>query len=124
MLFPTWQARSDVLHYCAAVATSPDPDDPSAALREAEAERDRERVIDERLDPYSARFFPTEARTERLAALLRMEKGVENIVRARTWAVVRERCDPAGGGFGGGEEAWEAALGKWRAQRHGQQNAP
>src|SRR5271154_1570427 len=27
VLFPSWQTRSDVLTYCASVATSPDPDD-------------------------------------------------------------------------------------------------
>ncbi len=107
VLFPTWQARSDVLHYCAAVATSPDPNDPEAALQDAEAERNRERVIDERLDPYSGRFFPTEPRTEKLALLLRQERGVENIVRARTWKIMGERC-------GEQAEGWEEALARWR----------
>lgn len=111
VLFPAWQERSRVLHYCAAVATSPDPADPAAALREAELERNRERVIDERLDPYSARFFPTEPRTERLAALLRQERGVEDIVRARTWKIMRERCgEPA--------DEWQEALARWRDGHH------
>ncbi|KAK4152061.1 hypothetical protein C8A00DRAFT_44835 [Chaetomidium leptoderma] len=78
VLFPTWQVRSDVLSYCSLVATSPDPDDPERALREAEHEKDRERVVDERLDPYSARFFPREARTEYLASILRQEMGPRN----------------------------------------------
>ncbi|TVY59129.1 Caffeine-induced death protein, partial [Lachnellula suecica] len=110
VLFPSWQARSDVLNYCASVATSPDPEDPDSVLRQVESERDRERVVDERLDPYSARFFPTEARTERLAALVRQERGVEGIVRARSWKVVTERC---------GEDFrdWEQALNDWRKGR-------
>lgn len=112
VLFPSWQVRSDVLSYCSVVATSPDPDDPEKALREAENEKNRERVVDERLDPYSARFFPTEPRTEQLALILRQEMGVENIVRSRTWDVVRQRC--------GGDAAlvsWEQALAEWRKAR-------
>ncbi|OIW31865.1 hypothetical protein CONLIGDRAFT_678313 [Coniochaeta ligniaria NRRL 30616] len=107
VLFPSWQARTDVLNYCSGVAASPDPDDPEAALREAERMRDRERVMDERLDPYSGRFFPSEPRTERLAGVIRMEMGVENIVRHRTWEVVRERC-------GESPVEWEQAIAAWR----------
>ncbi|KAK3688619.1 caffeine-induced death protein 2 [Podospora appendiculata] len=107
VLFPSWQARSHVLSYCALVATSPDPDDPETALREAENEKNRERVVNERLDPYSGRYFPREPRTQQLASLIRQERSVENIVRAKTWRIVRERC---------GETAttWEEALGTWR----------
>jgi len=109
-LFPSWQVRSDVLNYCASVATSPDPDDPESVLRQVENERDRERVVDETLDPYSARFFPREARTERLAAIIMQERGVENIIRARSWGLVSERC---------GEDwrDWEEALNEWRKRR-------
>ncbi|KAL4933888.1 MIX23 family protein [Aspergillus undulatus] len=107
VLFPSWQTRSDVLTYCAGVATSPDPEDPNLILRQTESARDRERVVDERLDPYSARFFPREARTESLANLVRNQRMVEEIIRARTWGLVSERC---GGGSGG----WEEALNSWR----------
>jgi hypothetical protein len=108
VLFPSWQARSDIISYCSLVATSPDPDDPERALRAAENEKDRERVIDERLDPYSARFFPREARTEHLALVLRQEMGVENIVRSRTWDIVRRRCGDST------QTAWEQSLADWR----------
>ncbi|KAI9825580.1 MAG: hypothetical protein M1826_006970 [Phylliscum demangeonii] len=74
VLFPSWQSRSDILDYCADVATSPDPDDPEAVLRETESARDRDRIIDERLDPYSARFSPREARTQVLAGIVRSER--------------------------------------------------
>ncbi|KAH9904147.1 putative caffeine-induced death protein Cid2 [Xylariomycetidae sp. FL2044] len=110
VLFPSWQARSDVMTYCAYVATSPDPDDPETALRESESEKNRERVVDERLDPYSGRFFPREPRTERLATLLRQERTVESIVRSRTWGLVQERC-------GDNSEGAEQALNKWREER-------
>jgi hypothetical protein len=110
VLFPSWQSRSDVLSYCAAVAASPDPDDPEATLREAELEANREKVVDERLDPYSARFFPREARTEKLVMVIRQERGVENIIRARTWGIIKERCkDPV--------EEWEQALANWRREK-------
>ncbi len=99
-----------MLNYCASVATSPDPNDPESVLREVESAKDRERVVDERLDPYSARFFPREPRTERLAALIRQERGVENIVRARSWGLVVERC---------GEDYydWQDALNQWRKEK-------
>ncbi|KAJ5168248.1 caffeine-induced death protein Cid2 [Penicillium canariense] len=107
VLFPSWQTRSDVLNYCAGVATSPDPEDPDLILRETESARDRERVVNERLDPYSARFFPREARTESLATLVRNQRAVEEIIRARTWGMVTERC-------GGSFSSWEDALNSWR----------
>jgi hypothetical protein len=93
------------------VATSPDPDEPDRALREAENEKNRERVIDERLDPYSARFFPREARTEHLALILRQEMGIENIVRSRTWDMIQRRC--SGSAYVGREQALE----NWRRAR-------
>ncbi|KAH6880150.1 caffeine-induced death protein 2 [Thelonectria olida] len=113
VLFPTWQARARVLDYCALVAASPDPDDPERTLRELENQKDRERIVDERLDPYSGRFFPREARTEMLASLVRQERGVENIVRHRTWSMVKQRCgDPA--------DTWEEAVRDWTSRRNKQ----
>lgn len=110
MLFPSWAVRSDVLDYCAGVATSPDPDDPDSVLRQIEDSKARERVVDERLDPYSGRYFPQEARTESLAMLMRNERAVEKIIRMRTWGMIGERC---------GNEHVEAdeAFGKWRASQ-------
>lgn len=108
VLFPSWQTRSEVLNYCASVATSPDPDDPDAISRQIESARERERVVDERLDPYSGRYFPREARTESLAILVRNERTVEQIVRSRTWGVVTEKCDIS--------ERWEDAFDCWREQ--------
>ncbi|BCR82841.1 MIX23 family protein [Aspergillus chevalieri] len=110
VLFPSWQTRSDVLSYCAGVATSPDPEDPDLILRQIESARDRERVVNERLDPYSARFFPREARTESLANLVRNQRTVEEIIRARTWAMVSERCS-------GSSSNWEEALNSWRERQ-------
>lgn len=107
MLFPSWQSRSDVLNYCASVATSPDPEDPESVLRQVEDTRARERIIDERLDPYSGRYFPREARTQELAALIRSERMIEDIVRRRSWTVVQTRSLDTGGEY-------TQALDQWR----------
>lgn len=61
-------------------------------MRDVEIQKGRERIIDERLDPYSGRFFPREARTQILATLVRQERSIEDIVRHRTWTVLQERC--------------------------------
>ncbi|KAF2691008.1 hypothetical protein K458DRAFT_287709 [Lentithecium fluviatile CBS 122367] len=108
VLFPSWKVRSDVLDYCATVATSPDPDDPDSIMRQVEDDKARERVVDERLDPYSGRYFPQEARTESLAMLMRNERAVEKIIRMRSWGVIGERC-----GFS--SEMADDAFDKWRA---------
>jgi len=107
VLFPSWQSRSDVLNYCAGVATSPDPEDPDHVIRETEDLKARERLVDERLDPYSARYFPRDTRTEALANLIRNERMVENIIRNRTWGLVGERCENV-------EQDFEKALDAWR----------
>ncbi|KXT13769.1 hypothetical protein AC579_6591 [Pseudocercospora musae] len=107
ILFPSWQARSDVLNYCAGVATSPDPDDPDHVLRESEDARARERLVDERLDPYSASYFPRHTRTGSLAGLIRNERMVENIIRARTWTLMGERCENE-------TQNSDQALNEWR----------
>ncbi|KAF8459003.1 caffeine-induced death protein 2-domain-containing protein [Terfezia claveryi] len=114
VLFPSWQNRADVLNYCASVATSDDPGDPDTLTRLAETEAHREKVVDERLDPYSGRWFPREPRTEILASIVRNERRVEEIIRERTWRIMGERCgglEPLGG------QDWREAFEKWRAGR-------
>ncbi len=110
VLFPSWKSRSDVLSYCAGVALN--PTDPDLLLKQVESAKERERVVDERLDPYSGRFFPREARTEMLANLIRNEKSVESIVRSKTWSLVAERCGNDG-------MTWEEALNRWRSKKEG-----
>lgn len=97
------------------MATSPDPDDPDAVARENYNRKGEERVVDERLDPYSGRFFPREPRTEELGRLLRLEGGVEGIVRERTWEGVVRRCE--GLGVDGRGDGWEEGMRRWRDRR-------
>jgi hypothetical protein len=68
-----------------------------------------DRTVDERLDPYSARYFPREARTESLAMLMRNEREVEKIIRSRTWGMIGERCGLSG-------ETAEQAFERWRGE--------
>ncbi|KAK5996630.1 Caffeine-induced death 2-like protein [Cladobotryum mycophilum] len=117
VLFPSWKARTEVLNYCGLVATSPDPDDPEAAVRELESQKDRQRVVDERLDPYSGRFFPREPRTQTLALLVRQERSVENIIRSRTWEVVQKRC-------GMSSQGWEVAIDQWQVAQDSKRTSP
>ncbi|XWW96007.1 hypothetical protein V2A60_003977 [Cordyceps javanica] len=107
VLFAAWGSRDQVLEYCTAVASSPDPDDPDAARRELQMKKDSERVVDERLDPYSGRFYTRESRTEALTSTLRQERVIENIVRHRTWEVIQNRCEEP-------PEDWQAAFETWR----------
>lgn len=61
-------------------------------------------VVDNRADPYEMRPSVRYGRKEALEDTLRTERGVERIIRSRTWSVVNGRC------AGGDEEGWEEAL--------------
>ena len=103
--------RSEVLEYCSRVAVSSDPDDPESFERELQNQKAKERIVDERLDPYSGRYIPKQTRTESLEALIRNEKDVERIVRSRTWNIISERC----GGFSG--QSADDAFNGWRRKK-------
>ncbi|KAL0639872.1 hypothetical protein Q9L58_000963 [Maublancomyces gigas] len=113
VLLPSWQSRSDVLNYCASVAASDDPDDPDSVVRIATNTAGQERVVDERLDPYSGKFYPRESRTEILARVIRNERLVEDIIRERSWRIVGEKCEE----FGGVAGDWRKALDEWRKRK-------
>lgn len=109
-----------MLDYCAGVAGGKeDGDEGLGGGRGWERE-----LVDERMDPYSGRVGREEEGEEGgrrgvLRGLVRNERGVEGIVRARTWGVVRGRCgdDGADEDGVGGEGGWEGAVGRWRVGR-------
>ncbi|EFX02045.1 caffeine-induced death protein [Grosmannia clavigera kw1407] len=118
VLFPAWQARDDVIRYCTGVAEAAE----AAAAEKADKKDGLPDALDasdprltERYDPYirRRRFAEVEPEADRLAALMRQERGVETIVRARSWEVLQNRC---GTGITTGIEnsSWEAALDRWR----------
>lgn len=79
-------------------------------------------VVDERTDPYSARdySYTREPRAEVLRSTLSSERGVENIIRSRTWSLLEERCLDEEGGVGAGYAAsggWEAEWRRWMQQQ-------
>lgn len=112
-IFPIWDTRSRVISYCSIVATSPDPDDPDKTRIEAENIAHSHKIVNERLDPYSGRFFPQEPRTEILGSVLRNENAVENIVRDRTWRTMSERCN----GLDPSQRGWQEAFQRWQTTR-------
>ena len=75
VLYPTWQARADVLKYCSSVATAPDPDDPEHVAREVYNRKGEERMVDERLDPYSGRVLSEGAADRRARTAVEARDG-------------------------------------------------
>ena len=82
-------------------------------------QKGKERVEhrNERLDPYSGRFFPRETRGQELGDLLQREARIENIVRERSWEVVLNGCGGLYDGSVAGQKGWEGALGRWRDEQ-------
>ncbi|CAK7264247.1 hypothetical protein SEPCBS119000_000891 [Sporothrix epigloea] len=131
ILFPAWQARDDVIRYCAGVAdeaVAKDAHDAqeasakaavAAALAAATGSLDSITPppdVTERLDPYIKRrqFSLVEPQANLLASLMRNEKGVETIVRARSWDVLQSRCGSSAVSAGPDMPGWEAAMERWR----------
>lgn len=118
VLFPAWKARDDVIRYCSGVAAAAAESETSTDG--ADSPPDADPRLTERYDPYihRRRFAEVEPEANRLAALMRQERVVESIVRARSWDVLQTRCGAsittAAGVEGGG---WEAALDRWRSGR-------
>ncbi|CAK7224862.1 hypothetical protein SCUCBS95973_005663 [Sporothrix curviconia] len=130
LLFPAWQARDDVIRYCAGVADEAVAKDAQAQEASASAAAAAAFAaatgtlnsgkpaaeVTERLDPYIKRrqFSLVEPQANLLASLMRNEQGVETIVRARSWDVLQSRCGSSVVTAGPGEPGWEAALERWR----------
>ncbi|CAK7565856.1 MAG: hypothetical protein SEPTF4163_003786 [Sporothrix epigloea] len=133
VLFPAWQARDDIIRYCAGVAdeaVAKDAQDAqeasakaavAAALAAATGTLDSTTPppdITERLDPYIKRkqFSLVEPQANLLALLMRNEQGVETIVRARSWDVLQSRCGTGVVSASPDKPGWKAALERWREQ--------
>lgn len=135
LLFPAWQARDDVIRYCAGVAddaVAKEAQEAAQAAKQAEAQAAAAAAasgalvegdyppmtppeVEERFDPYIKRkqYSLVEPQANLLASLMRNEKGVESIVRARSWDVLQARCGSSAVA-NPGETGWEAALERWR----------
>ena len=79
-------------------------------------------TVDERTDPYSARdySYTREPRAEVLRDVLASERGVEKIIRARTWGLLSERClDDAEGqsALTARSKGWEDDWRRWMQER-------
>jgi hypothetical protein len=117
ILFPSWSTRDDVIKYCLTVALDPlsDETDPSTTERALEDQVAAGRTIDERLDPYSGRYFPQKTKREALLDLLQNEVAVETIIRDRSRRAIEERCvDGRGKADARSYNAWRPERGSKR----------
>lgn len=86
-----------MISYCSEVANKDDEGDPERFLREAEQQKKQQMIVNERLDPYSARFEVRESRQDKLKRAIREEREIESIIRGRSWGVLRTRCEAVTG---------------------------
>jgi len=72
----------------------------------------KEQVVNERLDPYSAKNYDyvRETDSEVLKGVLGNEEVVEKIIRSRTWGILGDRCIDGGAG---GRDGWEDEWKRW-----------
>lgn len=99
-----------MIDYCAAVAASPDPDDPEAVERKAEQLKREKFIPNPRLDPYTGLEPPKETRTELLKRSVETEDSIERIIRARSWDITESRCPCL-------EEDWRDAFQLWKKRK-------
>lgn len=87
-LLPTWKQRTAALEFCEGVYK-----EEVEKAEKVQKEKEEEMVVDERLDPYSARVpIRVSSWVENLESVLRVERGVERVIRQRTKGIVWERC--------------------------------
>ena len=67
-------------------------------------------IANRRLDPYSGRNFTEEPILKRV---LDEEVKVENVIRERTWRIIKDRCV----GHTAMSKDWELAFERWRSQK-------
>lgn len=95
------------MSYCAKIAVE------DQARESGVDQNERLKVIDSRGDPYENRPQARFGKGDMLEDLIRNERGVERIIRERTWTVVKGRCS----GSEDDELSWEDAMTRWNENR-------
>ncbi|KAK9324421.1 caffeine-induced death protein 2-domain-containing protein [Lipomyces orientalis] len=110
-VFESWKARDKILEYCEKIANE--------RKSEISAITARKPKVDPRLDPYEARDLPTYTKEEEILSWVAKERGVEDIVRDRSWSIICERCldigaDAASGAaVGDNGSGWKHEFRTW-----------
>lgn len=112
VLYPSWERRDRVLTFCHKVSRREEEASDSTGPKVLHNPWGVVQTPDERTDPYSARDYSyTRApREEVLEDIVRTEMGVEQVVKSRTWGVLRDRC------IGGAEtsvDGWQHEYHDW-----------
>jgi len=68
--------------------------------------------VSERLDPYARRKKEVWEKHDELNRVIRQERGVESVIRLRTWDVIVRRCQ-----LEGVVEGWEEELTRWKTAK-------
>ncbi|KAK9368654.1 caffeine-induced death protein 2-domain-containing protein [Lipomyces kononenkoae] len=113
-VFESWKSRDEIFEYCEQVAN-----DRKSEISATAAKKPK---VDPRLDPYEARDLPTYSKEEEILSWVRVERGVEDIVRDRSWSIICERCIDIGAdsvsgpttAMGDNGSGWKPAYVAWR----------
>ncbi|KAK9245558.1 caffeine-induced death protein 2-domain-containing protein [Lipomyces tetrasporus] len=114
-VFESWKARDEILEYCEKIANE--------RKSEISATTAKKPKVDPRLDPYEARDLPTYTKEEEILSWVTKERGVEDIVRDRSWSIICERCldigaDTATGAtVGDNGSGWRHEFQTWRSSK-------
>src|SRR5277367_381092 len=103
-LFPTWQARDDILEYCSTLAEKP--------VEESSAPVTPIVEVSERVDPYARRKKEVWEKHDELKRVILQENGVEAVIRMRTWELVVRRCQ-----LEGIVGKWDEEIAKWKEKK-------
>ena len=105
-MFPTWAARDNLLEYCSALAERP--------VEESSAPGSPAMKVSERLDPYARRQKEVWEKHDELRKVIRQERGVEEVIRLRTWELVVRRCQLESLLS---DSKWNEAMAMWKEQK-------
>ncbi|KAK9241355.1 caffeine-induced death protein 2-domain-containing protein [Lipomyces kononenkoae] len=113
-VFESWKGRDEILEYCEKIAN-----DRKSEISAIAAKKPK---VDPRLDPYEARDLPTYTKEEEILSWVRVERGVEDIVRDRSWSIICERCIDIGAdsvsgdttAIGDNGSGWKPAYRTWK----------